>query len=81
MKRASVISVLLQAGANINHLTRDGLSALNIMINSGHKAIVRLLVSKGAEVGPQHVLNAASKPIKGAVLKYLIESRTLPPSS
>ncbi len=44
-----LITVLLQSGANVQAVTRDGHSALHVATKAGHDEAVSLLLNSGAQ--------------------------------
>ena len=47
-----VAELLLRKGASINAVRDDGLMALELAAEGGHRPLVRLLLSRGAVLGP-----------------------------
>ncbi len=45
---ADIVSILLDAGANVNEKTKNDMDALKVATYNGHIDIVRILLSKGA---------------------------------
>lgn len=48
--RASVVKVLLAAGANVNTANSAGMTPLHMAASQGHVDVIRLLVAKGAKL-------------------------------
>ncbi len=42
------MAFLLEAGANVNHRTKEGLTALAVAVSGNHEDVVQLLTQKGA---------------------------------
>jgi ankyrin repeat protein len=42
------VTFLLEAGANVNHRTKDGFTALGAALLGNHEDVVQILTQKGA---------------------------------
>lgn len=65
------VTALLKAGANVNAKAVEGLTALMVASNSGHAAIVKLLLANGSDV------NAATTPRGYTPLMFATENGNL----
>ena len=73
----SIVSILLENDANVNHITIGGLTPLNQAASGQYLDIVRMLINKGAVInleGAQNPLASAALGGSNQIVKELIEA-------
>ena len=80
-RKDDILQILLDKGANVNAVARDGMTALHIATQQGRTDIVQLLVNKGSEVmaknaalNGQTAIHIASSQCYVEILEVLLEA-------